>query len=109
MLLQDILSAYRDSARDEREKGDYFERLVRVYLENDALQKQYYSKVVPFADWAKSQDWSATDTGIDLVATLADGTGFVAIQCKFYGANHAIKKADIDSFLSARRMMPLPG
>lgn len=101
MQLQELLNAYRESARSEREKGDYFERLVRVFLENDDIQKQYYSEVVPFADWAKAQGWSKTDTGIDLVATLADGSGYAAIQCKFYAPNHSIQKPDIDSFISA--------
>lgn len=99
--LQDLLEQYRTAARSEREKGDYFERLVRVFLENDDLQRQYFSEVVPFSDWAKSQGWSATDTGIDLVATMADGSGYAAIQCKFYAPNHVIQKPDIDSFISA--------
>ena len=101
MQLQELLNAYRESARSEREKGDYFERLLRVFLENDDIQKQFYSKVVPFAEWAKAQGWNKTDTGIDLVATLADGSGFAAIQCKFYAPNYSIQKPDIDSFISA--------
>ncbi len=101
MQLQELLDAYRQSARSEREKGDYFERLVRVFLENDDTQKQYYTQIVPFADWAKAQGWRNIDTGIDLVATLADGSGFAAIQCKFYAPNHSIQKPDIDSFISA--------
>jgi len=94
MQLQDLLNAYRESARSEREKGDYFERVVRVFLENDDIQKQFYSKVVPFGDWAAEQGWSATDIGIDLVATMADGTGYAAIQCKFYAPNYSIQKPD---------------
>lgn len=101
MQLLDLLDSYRQAARSEREKGDYFERVVRVYLENDDAQKQYYSAVVPFAQWAKEQGWSKADTGIDLVATLADGSGYAAIQCKFYAPNHTIQKPDIDSFISA--------
>ncbi|WP_232820710.1 DEAD/DEAH box helicase family protein [Thalassobius sp. I31.1] len=101
MQLQEILNTYRQAARTEREKGDYFEKLVRVFLENDDTQKQFYSEVVPFADWAKSQGWSNVDTGIDLVATLADGAGYAAIQCKFYAPDHSIQKPDIDSFISA--------
>lgn len=101
MLLQDILDEYRASARTEREKGDYFERLVRVFMENDDTQRQYYSKVEPFGDWATSQGWSNADTGIDLVGTLSDGSGYAAIQCKFYAPNHSIQKPDIDSFISA--------
>src|SRR6056297_2416271 len=99
--LQRLLEKYRLASKSEREKGDYFERLVRIFLENDDIQKQYFSKVVPFSGWARENGWSATDTGIDLVGTLADGTGYAAIQCKFYDPNHAIQKPDIDSFISA--------
>ena len=106
MQLQEILNAYHASARTEREKGEYFERLVRVFLENDGTQKQYYSVVVPFAEWAASQGWSGTDTGIDLVATLADGSGFAAIQCKFHAPDHSIRKRDIDSFISSGSFQP---
>ncbi|SIS53337.1 DEAD/DEAH box helicase [Phaeovulum vinaykumarii] len=101
MQLQDLLNAYRESSRSEREKGDYFERLIRVFLENDDIQKQYYSKVVPFGEWAAEQRWRGSDTGIDLVATMADGSGYAAIQCKFYAPNYSIQKPDIDSFISA--------
>lgn len=101
MQLNELLEQYRASSQNEREKGDYFERLVRVFLENDDIQKQHFSAVVPFADWAKEQGWKNTDTGIDLVATLADGSGYAAIQCKFYAPNHVIQKPDIDSFISA--------
>ncbi|MFC5583797.1 DEAD/DEAH box helicase [Nitratireductor kimnyeongensis] len=96
-----LLDRYRDASRDEPEKGGYFERVVKVFLENDDTQKQYFSKVVRFSDWAKEHGWNRNDTGIDLVAMLADGSGYAAIQCKFYGANHRIQKADIDSFISA--------
>ena len=41
MQLHEILNTYRQAARTEREKGDYFERLVRVFLENDDTQKQF--------------------------------------------------------------------
>lgn len=101
MKLQELLEAYRAAARNEREKGDYFERLVRVFLENDDTQKQYFSEVLPFSEWAKQQRWSGADTGIDLVAKLADGSGYAAIQCKFYAPNHVVQKPDIDSFISA--------
>ncbi|WP_226552794.1 DEAD/DEAH box helicase [Celeribacter naphthalenivorans] len=101
MELHELLEGYRAASQNEREKGDYFERLVRVFLENDDTQKQFYSEVVPFSEWAKAQGWSKADTGIDLVATLADGSGYAAIQCKFYAPNHSIQKPDIDSFISA--------
>lgn len=99
--LASILESYRSAARSEREKGDYFERLIRVFLQNDDLQKQFYSEVVPFSEWAKANGWKGNDTGIDLVARLSDGSGFAAIQCKFYAPNQSIQKPDIDSFISA--------
>lgn len=101
MQLNELLEKYRAESKDETEKGNYFERLVRIFLENDDIQKQYYSEVVPFAEWAASQGWIKTDTGIDLVATLSDGSGYAAIQCKFYAPHHSIQKPDIDSFISA--------
>ncbi|MEO9824496.1 MAG: type ISP restriction/modification enzyme [Paracoccaceae bacterium] len=101
MNLQELLEEFRDGARSEREKGDYFERLICVFLENDDIQKQYYSDVVPFSEWAEANGWSKADTGIDLVATLSDGSGYAAIQCKFYAPNHTVQKPDIDSFISA--------
>lgn len=101
MQLHELLESYRNVSTNEREKGDYFEKLVRVFMEHDDIQKQYYSSVVPFSSWAQEQGWSSSDIGIDLVATLADGSGYAAIQCKFYAPNHAIQKPDIDSFISA--------
>lgn len=99
--LSALLEGYRGASRDQREKGSYFERVVQVFLESDDVQKQHFTNVVPFAQWAKAHGWRETDTGIDLVATLADGSGFAAIQCKFYAASHIIQKPDIDSFISA--------
>jgi predicted helicase len=96
-----ILESYRSAARSTTEKGDYFERLIRVFLQNDDLQKQFYTEVVPFSEWAKANGWKGNDTGIDLVARLSDGSGFAAIQCKFYAPNQSIQKPDIDSFISA--------
>ena len=101
VALHEVLASYSAEARSAREKGEYFERLVRVFLEHDETQKQVYSLVQPYGAWAKAQGWSGTDTGIDLVGTLADGSGFAAIQCKFYAAGHSIQKPDLDSFIAA--------
>ncbi|SIO29630.1 DEAD/DEAH box helicase [Vannielia litorea] len=101
MQLQDLLTEFRIGSRSEREKGEYFERVVRVFLEQDDVQQQFYSEVVPFHKWAERHGWSQTDTGIDLVATLSDGSGYAAVQCKFYAPEYPIQKPDLDSFLSA--------
>lgn len=101
MKVIEILEGFRAASKTEREKGDYFESLVALFLKNDPMQKQTYSKVWAFSDWANKHGWNGNDTGIDLVADMADGTGFAAIQCKFYASDHTVQKPDIDSFISA--------
>lgn len=104
--LDRLLASYRDAAVTEREKGTYFERLAVAYLRNDPVQKQQFSEVWHYADWAKAHGVDGRDTGIDLVAKLRDEDGFAAIQCKFYSPKHTIQKKDIDSFLSASAKPP---
>ena len=101
MDLHKLLDQLRIQSQSEFEKGEYFERLVKVYLESDDFQGQYYNKVWHYSDWAKKSGRPTKDIGIDLVASLADGSGLCAIQCKFYSENHHIRKSDIDSFVSA--------
>lgn len=99
--LTNILEQMRLRSLSEFEKGEYFEKLVKVFLENDTLQGQTYDKVWLFKDWAKERSGRSNDTGIDLVARHADGSGFCAIQCKFYASDSSIVKKQIDSFISA--------
>lgn len=101
LKLHDLLDQYRLHSRNEFEKGKYFEKLIKVFLENDTLQGQAYDKVWLFKDWASEHDLPSNDTGIDLVARHADGSGFCAIQCKFYASDTSISKKHIDSFVSA--------
>jgi predicted helicase len=100
--LQKALSIIRERASNDTELGNAFERLSKVFLENDATQTQQYSQVWHYSDWAKEQEgYTTKDIGIDLVAKLRDEDGYCAIQCKFYQSNHTISKADLDSFISA--------
>lgn len=100
--LQKALATIRKQASNTTELGNAFERLAKVFLENDATQIQQYIKVWHYEDWAKEHDgYSAKDIGIDLVAKLRDEEGYCAIQCKFYEADHSISKSDLDSFISA--------
>lgn len=86
-----LLEAFRLKSKSEFEKGHYFERLAKLFLEKDDIQRQHYEKVCHFSDWAKENGWSDTsDIGIDLVAKRSDGEGYAAIQCKFYGSEHQI-------------------
>ena len=104
--LQTILAHYRSQSQTEREKGNYFEELIRTYFRYEASYADLYSDGWLFADRTKEigtpqHGISAKDTGIDLVART-QGTGeFHAIQCKCYAADHRVMKADIDSFFTA--------
>lgn len=93
--LQTILDHYRFQSQTEREKGNYFEELIRTWFRYEASYADLYDAVWLFADWAKEIGTpqfgiSAKDTGIDLVARTR-GTGeFHAIQCKCYAADHRV-------------------
>jgi predicted helicase len=99
---QKVLQKIREQASDSTELGNAFEKLTKIYLENDAIQTQEYSKIWHYRDWAKENtNYSSTDIGIDLVAKLRGEDGYCAIQCKFYQSDHSISKSDLDSFISA--------
>ena len=104
--LQDLLNTYRHASASEREKGTYFEDLIRVYLRNEATYRDLYSDVWTFADWAKEQKLDARDVGIDLVAKTHGTDEFHAIQCKLYAEDYKLQKKDIDSFFTASGKKP---
>ena len=101
-----LLSKYRAEATEERGKGTYFERVAIAFLKVDPVQVEEFEDVWAWADWGPANGFSATDTGIDLVAKLHNEDGFAAIQAKFYAAETRIQKAHIDSFISASGKEP---
>ena len=104
--LQELLTTYRNAAKSEREKGTYFEELIRTYFRHEPIYADLYSDVWMFGDWAKAHDKDARDVGIDLVAKTR-GTGeFHAIQCKFFDDSYRVQKSDIDSFFTASGQVP---
>ena len=105
--LRDILERYRAGAKTEREKGTYFERLVKVWLENAPTQREQFSRVLTFAEWAAERREDRRDAGIDLCAELADEPGsWCAVQCKFYAYGHKLQKGEIDSFFTESGKAP---
>jgi len=105
--LRDLLTKYREEAASEGEKGRYFERLTKVWLENAPAQREQFSRVLTWAEFAREQRQSAQDTGIDLVAQLTDSPeDWCAVQCKFYRAGYRIQKSDIDSFFTESGRRP---
>ena len=109
-VLQTLLDDFRTAAKTEREKGGYFEELVRQYLETEPAYSDQYSRVWLYADWSREEGEKygrdASDEGIDLVAKTRGTEEYHAIQCKFYDPDHTIGKTDIDSFFTASGQRP---
>jgi superfamily II DNA or RNA helicase len=87
--LDSLLASLRPGGRD-------FERICKWALENVPEYRQRLRKVWLWDEWPGR--WGR-DAGIDLVAEDAEG-GLWAVQAKHYDPAYAIKKADLDSFLS---------
>ena len=103
---QRVLDHIRSIAGSEFEKGRLFERLMKRYFQQDPLYRDRFSKVWLWSDWAATRpDFSANDTGIDLVAEEREG-GVCAIQCKCYAPGTRISKKHLDSFISASARDP---
>lgn len=99
--LRALLAEFRNSAKTEREKGNYFERLAVDFIKNDHGMAQEYEDAWLYSEWAQLFGSDGRDTGIDVVAKIRGEDTFCAIQCKFYREGHRIQKADIDSFFTA--------
>jgi len=101
-IFRQALKVIRARSENTTELGTAFEKMVKVFLENDPTQTQHYEKVWHYTDWVSGREgYSGKDIGIDLVAKIRDQEAFCAIQCKCYGAENQITKQDLDSFVSA--------
>ena len=100
--VHDILAQFRHYATDERGKGESFERLMAAYLRLDPLFKDLFSGVWLWKDWPQRgvYGFTAQDRGIDLVAESRDGSGFCAIQCKFYAEDQYLPMDDLGTFFT---------
>lgn len=97
MKIIEILEEFRKIFANERDKGTAFEKIVKIYLENEPKYKEIIEKVWMWTDFPYRDNIG--DTGIDLVAkTVYDE--YWAIQCKFYAEDHEITKGDVDTFLA---------
>ena len=104
--LNNLLMKFRRDAKTEREKGTYFEELIKTYLRHEATYKELYSHVWTYTEWAKEQELDGKDVGIDLVAKTHGTDEYHAIQCKFFDENYRVQKSDIDSFFTASGKKP---
>jgi predicted helicase len=97
--IHDVLAQFREAATSNRDLGDRFERLICRYLELDPIYADRFSRVWLWNEWP--QKGHVGDVGIDVVAEERATGEFCGIQCKFYLPEHAISKADIDTFFTA--------
>ena len=103
---QRALDHIRSIAGSEFAKGRLFERLMKAYFQQDPVYRERFSSVWLWSEWAEERpDFTANDTGIDLVAEERDG-GYCAIQCKCYAPGTRISKAHLDSFIAASAREP---
>lgn len=86
------------SARDERDKGDKFERFLKRYFEVEPKYADQFSKVWMWQEWPGRD--RRPDTGIDLVAEDRYTGELVAIQAKFFDPQKRLEKGAIDSFFT---------
>ncbi len=99
ITLDTILRQFRNDARNNRDLGDRFERMMQQFLRVDPLYAALFSEVWMWNEWPlKGQ---VGDVGIDLVAQHSATGEYWAIQCRFYLPEHTLSKPDIDSFLAA--------
>ncbi len=113
--LSTLLNTYRQHSQSEREKGTYFEKLVKTYLLTEPSYKDLFNgQVYLWEEWRahwmrQGHADPGMDAGIDLVAieNVAENPRFFAIQAKFYAEDAKIRKSDgIDSFFSAMGKKP---
>lgn len=97
MSFDNLVNQINNSAETQRDRGTYFEYLVRAYFQNEPTYKNEFKNVWMLVDVPEEYGIPKTDIGVDLVAEKCTGE-LVAIQAKFY--DHPIQKSNIDSFLS---------
>jgi len=108
--LSNLLNTFRATAKTEREKGNYFESLVKMYLRTEPKYQDLYQSVWLWEEWraewiAQGQQDPGKDTGIDLVALTHQGE-YHAIQAKFWDEERTLYKKDVDSFFTASGKKP---
>ena len=95
-----FLREIRAKAKNEREKGAFFERAVRDFLKQSP--EYSFENVWLWPDWPdlRKHGFSKKDLGVDLVAREKETGRFWAVQCKCFDENHQVERQDIDSFFT---------
>ena len=80
-------------------RGDQFEHFVKWFLKTDPVWASQVEEVWLWNEHPKRSEWGP-DCGIDLVFRDQEGKNW-AVQAKCFSPEGSIKKADMDSFISA--------
>ena len=88
--INEVLAEIRQKSLSEREKGQDFERLMKLWFLTDPRYNNL-EKVWLWEEFPGRKDFGGTDLGIDLVARTDTGD-YWAIQCKCYDADATIDK-----------------
>ena len=76
MSFDNLVNQINDLAETQRDRGTYFEYLVRAYLKNEPTYKNEFAEVWMLADVPDSYGIPKIDIGVDLVAKKhTGGTG----------------------------------
>lgn len=97
LSFDDLLADIR-SEPNKSKRGTKFERLMVNFFKIDSTYKDHFSNVWWFRDWPKR---NRRDTGIDIVAKIADTGEYVGIQCKCYDDNTPLDYDGVSKFLTA--------
>lgn len=104
--LMTLLETFRAQAQTPREKGTYFEKLVKLYLTEEPYYADLYGgKVWLWEEWRQEsrrrfKSDPGPDAGIDLVAETKDGE-LHAVQAKFYAADAQVNLETFGTFFTA--------
>ena len=108
MTFRDLLLILRSASYSERDKGFRFEILIKRWLLADPLYAALFDKTWLWSEFTKEVGLPQKDLGIDVVARYRDGSGYAAVQCKFYDNGTTINKSMVDSFISASAQVYKP-
>lgn len=96
MSFDNLINQLDNSAETQRDRGTYFEYLVKGYLKNEPSFKNEFKNVWMLNEVPIEYNIPKKDLGVDLVAQKHTGE-LIAIQAKYY--KDTIQKGNIDSFL----------
>ncbi len=99
MSLDKVLDSYRRMSKNEREKGEYFEKLIQRFFKTAPAYADFVEHSWLWSEFPSRSDFGGKDLGIDLVIKTYDGK-YWAVQCKFYAEGTRISQDDINAFLA---------